>query len=463
MTSQAEWMRLYAACRTESEKCSQRAKQSIAGGVGHDLRYFEPMPMCIARARGSRKWDVDGNEYIDFLMGNGALLLGHADPEVADAIIRSISNGTHFGNDHPLQIEWAEWITKMVPSAERVRFVNSGTEASALALRLARAHTGRAKILRFEGHFHGWHDDVVHGFHPPFDADGSRGVPPNVRDNLVLIPDNDLNRVSDVLNSDRQIAAVILEATGASWGRVPLDPEFLQGLRALTTQHNVVLIFDEVVSGFRYSPGGIQQLTGVVPDMTCLAKIVAGGMPGGVVAGSKQLMRAFDYTGDSQHDRHARVVHFGTFNASPPSAAAGITALRRIATGEPIHQANHFAGLLRTAWDAVLERLEVAGYVYGSSSIFHVYFETNRDRVAKAASRNDLLTCDPKRLKGMPPQLVTQYQRHLRYRGVDIMSSTGGLLSSAHTEQDVQESTVAFEGTIRALCDDGLLLRLGTT
>ena len=371
-----------------------------------------------------------------------------------------MADGSHFGNDHPLQIEWAEWITRLVPSAERVRFVNSGTEASALALRLARAYTGRSKILRFEGHFHGWHDDVVHGFHPPFEADGSLGVPPQVRDNLVLIPDGDLNRVADLLATDHEIAAAILEPTGASWGRVPIEVDFLRGLRELTARHGVALIFDEVVSGFRFSPGGVQQLTGVIPDLTCLAKIVAGGMPGGAVVGPAEIMTPFNMTGDPQRDRHARVVHFGTFNASPPSAAAGITVLRRVASGEPIQQANRMADQLRRSWDEVLERHGVAGYVYGVASTFHVYFETDHERLGQATTRRDLQTRDAKRLKGMPAALVTQYQRHLRHRGVDIMSSTGGVLSSTHTEEDIILATSAFEATVMALLEEGSLLTL---
>ena len=446
----------YSAKRPRSIEHFQRAKQVLAGGVGHDLRNFSPVPMYIARARGSRKWDVDGNEYIDFLLGNGGMLLGHADPETVEAIGRAVANGSHFGNDHPLQIEWAEWITKLVPCAERVRFVNSGTEASLLALRLSRAHTGRNKILRFEGHFHGWHDEVVHGFHPPFDAEGSCGVPPQVRENHVLIPDGDLNRVADVLKSDPGIAAVILEPTGASWGRVPIDVEFLRGLRELTARHGVVLIFDEVVSGFRFSPGGLQELTGVTPDLTCFAKIIAGGLPGGAIAGRAEIMKLFDITGDAHHDRFERVLHFGTFNASPPSAAAGITVLRRVSTGQPIEQANKMANLLRSAWDQVLGDHNVAGYVYGDASIFHVYFETNCERIAQAGSRNALQTRDAKLLKGMPGALITQYQRHLRLRGVDIMSGTGGLLSSAHTPEDIAEATAAFEATVVALMEEGL-------
>lgn len=438
----------------------QRALRVLAGGVGHDLRHFDPVPLYIARAKGGRKWDVDGNEYIDFLLGNGAMLLGHADPEICDAVCRAVHDGTHFGNDHPLHLEWAEWVCRLVPSCEKVRFVNSGTEATHLALRLARAFTRRGKILRFEGHFHGWHDEVVHGFQPPFDADGSRGTAPHARDNLVMIPDGDLNLLEHTLRQHPDIAAAILEPSGASWGRVPLTTGFLRGLRELTQRFGVVLIFDEVVSGFRFSPGGVQQLAGVTPDLTCLAKILAGGMPGGAVAGRAAIMDLFTQTGDLRHDRHERVAHQGTFNAAPPAAAAGVVALKRIASGGPIREADRLAESLRIAWDQVLERHGIAGYVYGESSTFHVYFETDPRRLVGKKSRRELHTAEAGRLKGMPGTLINQYQRHLRYRGVDIMSSTGGVLSSAHTEEDIATATTVFEETVVALRQDGLIQTL---
>ncbi|HVC96696.1 MAG TPA: aminotransferase class III-fold pyridoxal phosphate-dependent enzyme [Pirellulales bacterium] len=455
-----ELSRSYAAKRPKGRKFHERAGRVLAGGVGHDLRHFEPVPLYIARGSGGRKWDVDGHEYVDFLLGNAALLLGHADREVIDAVARAMADGSHFGNDHPLHIEWAEWVGRLVPAAERVRFVNSGSEATLLALRLARAFTGKTKILRFEGHFHGWHDDVVHGFQPPFDADGSLGVPGSVRANQVTIPDNDLERLDEALSSDGDIAAAILEPSGASWGRVPLAEGFLQCLRTLTARHDVLLIFDEVVSGFRFSPGGAQQLYGVTPDLACLAKVLAGGMPGGAVVGRADIMRLFDHTGDARHDRHGRVLHLGTFNASPPSAAAGIVALGRIAGGEPIERANRLATFLRAAFNDVLERLGVAGYAYGPASTFHVYFETDRDRVRRAGSRTGLQTTEARRLKGMPGELITQYQRRLRHHGVDLMSSTGGVLSSAHTEADLAHAAEAFEATVKALREERLVLDL---
>lgn len=450
----------YLSRRPRAVEHYERALRVLAGGVGHDLRHFSPVPLYIARARGGRKWDVDGNEYVDFLLGNGAMILGHADPEICEAVSRALRDGSHFGNDHPLHLEWAEWVCRLVPSAERVRFVNSGTEATHLALRLARARTRKANVLRFEGHFHGWHDEVVHGFQPPFDAEGSLGAAPHSRDNLVMIPDGDLALVEQALQQHRDIAATILEPSGASWGRVPMTTEFLRGLRDLTQRFGVVLIFDEVVTGFRFSPGGAQQLAGVMPDLTCLAKILAGGMPGGAVAGRADILSLFDQNGDPHHDRHERVVHQGTFNAAPPCAAAGIVALKRIGTGEPTREADRLAQLLRTAWDEVLERHNIAGYVYGPASTFHVYFETNPQRLAVKKTRQDLRTSDARLLKGMGATLIHAYQRHLRHRGVDVMSSTGGLLSCAHTEADIVTATAAFEETVLALRQEELIRSL---
>ena len=460
MTTDNELFESYAAQRPKATQYFERASKSMGGKVGHDLRHFSPVPLYIESGQGGRKWDVDGHQYIDFLMGNGALLMGHAPAIVIDAIARVMGNGTHFGNDHPLHIEWAEWVQKLVPCAERVRFVNSGTEATLLALRLASAFSGRHRILRFEGHFHGWHDSVIRGFQPPFDAEGSLGVPPDAKDHAVSIPDGDLDLVAETLEREKDIGAVILEPSGASWGRVGLEPTFLQGLRDLTEKKNVVLIFDEVVTGFRFSPGGAQGLHGITPDLCSLAKVLTGGTPGGAVAGRADIMALMDMSGDHQHDRFQRVWHLGTFNAAPICAAAGIAVLEQVATGQPIERANALAAKLRTDWEDILERHGIAGYVYGPCSTFHVYFETNSERVNGASTRQDLYTKDAKRLKGMPGDLVNEYQRHLRFYGVDNMSSTGGVLSSAHTEEDLSIANDVFEKTVVALRDLGFVLSM---
>ncbi len=460
MSSSSDFLQTYSEARRQSAALYARAVDALGGAVGHDVRHFEPVPMYVTRGQGGRKWDVDGNEYIDFLLGNGALLLGHSPPAVVEAIQRALADGTHFGNDHPLHVEWGETVKQLVPSADKVRFVNSGTEATLLALRLARAFTGRNKVLRFEGHFHGWHDGVVHGFQPPFDAGGSLGVPPEVWKSFVTAPANDIDRLDEILAEDGDIAAAIVEPSGASWGRIPTEPEFLHGLRALTAKRDVLLIFDEVVTGFRFARGGAEQYYGITPDLSCFAKILAGGMPGGAVTGREEIMSLFDFTGDAERDRHQRVVHLGTFNASPLSAAAGVACLKQVATGEPTQKADALAARLRGDFEEVLERHAIAGYVYGISSTFHVFFETDAAFAAAAGQREDLRTSDPRKLKGMPGELISSYQRHLRHNGVDNMSSTGGVVSSAHSDRDLEEATDAFEKTVLALAAEKLILRL---
>jgi len=403
---------------------------------------------------------VDGNEYVDFLMGNAALLLGHADPAVVAAIEQAVGDGTHFGNDHPRHIDWAELVCRLVPSAQRVRFVNSGTEATLLALRLARAFTSRQKVMRFAGHFHGWHDDVVHGFEMPFDRPVSLGVSGNEKRDMVTLPDSDHQAIQAELERG-EYAAVIVEVTGASWGRAPLPEGFLEFLREGTRAQGTILIFDEVIAGFRFSPGGVQELSGVTPDLTCLAKILAGGMPGGAVAGAADIMRLFDKTGDVEHDRYGRVVHFGTFNASPLSAAAGIATLEQLADGVPIKLANQNGATMRAELEGLLQKHDIAGFVYGDASLFHVYFETDPRRRADIGSAADVPTDDPSRLKGMPGVLVNRYQQLLRHAGIDLMSGTGGALGSCHTAEDIVHATSAFDSVFLALLEEGLIHQIG--
>ena len=450
-------MEEFANKRPQSGGLFARARASIAGGVGHDMRYSLPHPSYIQRASGAHMWDVDGNEIIDYGMGNGALLLGHAPPEVIEAIRDVVGYGFHFGNDHPLQVEWAELIQELVPSAERVRFVNSGTEGAMLALRLARAFTGRDKILRFEGHFSGWHDDVGKGASPPFDAPVSAGIPASRLETLVVVP-ADLNVVEERLRHNADIAAVMLEPSGGSWGTVPLSVEFNRDLRRITERYGVPLIYDEVITGFRYSSGGYQKYADLLPDLTVMGKIVAGGMPGGVVAGRADIMQLFDFTGDPHHDRYERVQHFGTFNASPLSAAAGVATLKKVRTGEPQAHANRMAAMLRAGMEEIMEELRAAGYVYGDASTFHVYMEAPSG--SGVFERSALHTEDAATLKGIPKHVVTAFQKNLQIRGVDVMSYTGGLTSAAHTEEDIHQTQEAFGGAINALLEGQLVARL---
>jgi len=436
--------------RPRARALFERARAAVAGGVGHDLRYNDVAPTYITHARGSHKWDVDGNEYIDYGMGNGALLLGHAHPAVLEAVQRVVPNGLHFGNDHPEMVDWAELILTRLPAAERVRFTNSGSESAVLALRLARAYSGKEKVLRLEGHFSGWHDAVAKGAAPPFDSAVSLGIPRATLDTIVVVPAN-LEAIDAALASDVEIGSVMLEPSGASWGTVPLTAQFNRDLRELTRRRGVLLIYDEVITGFRYSAGGYQQMAGVQPDLTVLGKIVTGGLPGAALAGRADIMSLFEYTGDSRHDRYARVAHQGTFNANPLTVAAGIATLR-LADGGAQARADALAAQLREGMNTVLKRRNVSGSVYGDSSVWHFFVHP-----FGAAPDGEHRPTDAATLKSIPPSVVTAFQRNLQIRGVDVLSYTGGVTSAAHTEEDIERTIVAFDQTIEAMVDDKLI------
>src|SRR5947209_20068435 len=207
---------------SNSRKLYQQAKEVFPGGVTHDLRYLEPFPVYVERAEGGRKWDVDGHELIDYWAGHGALLLGHCPPEVVEAVRQQAGRSTHPGACHELELEWGQWVQRLVPSAERLRFVSSGTEATLMALRLARICTGRRRVLKFAGHFHGWHDFLIPANEGPADATPPPGIPAAWARDTVVVPPNDLGAVERALDSDPEVGCVILEPTGGHWGAVPV-------------------------------------------------------------------------------------------------------------------------------------------------------------------------------------------------------------------------------------------------
>ena len=440
-----------------SAELAARARTVLPGGVTHDNRYMPDGPIYIDRTQGSRKWDVDGHEYIDYWMGHGALLLGHNPPAVVEAVLRQMPRGTHYGGSTELEVRWAELITQLVPSAERVRFTSSGTEAGMMAVRLARAYTGNSKLLKFEGHFHGWSDPMTAGFHAPFDVPSSVGVPRAVIDTVIVAPNNDLAAVEQILAGDDDIAAAILEPTGASYGTIPVADGYLAGLRELTARHGVLLIFDEVITGFRYAPGGIQQVTGVTPDLTMLAKIVAGGLPGGAVVGRADILAPLEFHGDAHRDRFGRIHHPGTFNANPLSAAAGIAMLEIVARGEAHPYINQYGERLAVAMNTALREAGVeTGCVYGNGSIFHVLLAPGaqadgRGRLAPGSA--DVLTLRA----GTPGPIRHALHAEMLRRGVDLMSGQHGVCSTAHTQADFDQTVQAFYEAAQALRARGLV------
>lgn len=437
-----------------SARLYAEALEVFPGGVTHDSRYMTPFPLYVSRAQGSRKWDVDGNEYIDFVMGHGALLLGHSHPAIVEAVTQQVARGTHPGACTELELEWGKLVKKLVPSAERVKFTSSGTEASLMAMRLARAYTGKEKIAKFIGHFHGWHDYTQIGERPPFDIPSSAGVPKALVDTVVPLDPRDEAAVEAMLESDQDIAGIILEPSGASWGSVPLRPGFLQWLREVTLRTGVVLIFDEVITGFRYAPGGAQQYFGVTPDLTVMAKILAGGLPGGAVAGKANIMEHLAFKeGDAHWNRYRKIAHPGTFNANPLSAAAGVAALQIVGTGEPQKKASELGDALRREMNAVIDRRGVSGCVYGEVSMFHIYLGS----CPKMGSCDrSLCTNDPTALKAARSGPKAEaLRRYMLVHGADIQGA-GGMLSSVHTTEDVARAAEVFDRTLGDLARSGL-------
>src|SRR5215218_3030882 len=229
-----------------ARELNRAAREVLPGGIVHDSRRMKPYGIYGERALGSRKWDVDGNEYVDYYGGHGSLLLGHQHPMVLAAIEKQVRKGMHLAAAHELEVEWARLIVEMVPSAERVRFTSSGTEATQLAMRLARAHTGKRRVVRFATHFHGWHDQVAGGVHDHFDGSANAGVLSEVAENTTLVAPNDVAAVEKIIAARKDVAAVILEPLGSSSGIVPTPPEVLGALREITKKHGALLIFDEV-------------------------------------------------------------------------------------------------------------------------------------------------------------------------------------------------------------------------
>jgi glutamate-1-semialdehyde 2,1-aminomutase len=416
-----------------------------SGGAGHDGYIADPFPIVIARGQGPRKWDVDGNEYIDFGMGSASLLLGHAHPDVVQALTQAAPYGSHYGAPVETVLEWGERVHSLIPCAEKIRFVGSGAEATMLAMRIARAYTGKDKVIRWESHYHGWHDYVMPGNLPPFDVPASIGIPKGALESVIVLPP-DLEALERTLANDKEIAGVITEASGASYGTVPLKPGFLEGVRKLTRQYGVVMILDEVITGFRWSPGGAQQRYGLDTDLCTMAKILTGGLPGGAVAGKEEFMQVLAQTGDSHRDRYQRVYHGGTFNANPYAAATGNAALRIVATGEMQEQADRMAERLCRGLREIVDRYEVAACVYGESSTFHLYF-----------GGRSIEGMDASALKNQPVETQRAFRQALQVRGVDLMSRTSGVLSGTHTEADIDQALAAFDGAIKAMMDEGLV------
>ena len=436
-----------------SAQAYREAEAVLPGGVAHDVRYMRPHPIYVDHAGGARKTDIDGHVYVDYQGGHGALILGHSHPEVMARVAEQLGRGSHYGANHRMETRWAELIIELVPSAEMVRFTSSGTEATLMAFRIARAATGRSKLLRLKGHFHGWHDHVAFGVGNHFDGTPTPGVLQGVVDEVVLVTPNDVEGLrAAIAEHGPSIAAAILEPTGSNYGQIPIDPAFVQVMREETERAGIVLIFDEVVTGFRVALGGAQAVYGITPDLTTLAKIVAGGLPGGCVAGRADLLGLLDPQVAAMRGVE-KIGHQGTYNANPVSAAAGIATLEILRDTDALARTHAYAAQLRDGARQVLVEEGVPWGAYGTFTGLHLF--TNPHGLDL-----DPATFDPMALgfaglkvpRDVP--VSTKLRIAMRNHGVDLSAWPGGPCSAAHDGADLEQTVSALRASIRDLREE---------
>lgn len=441
--------KLFAERFPKSAEHYSRAKTLFPSGVTHDSRYLKPFPVYANEAAGSRKTSVEGHEIIDYWMGHGAMLLGHSHPAVVEAVQKQAAVSTHPGACHELELAWGERVQQLVPSAERIRFTNSGTEATLMALRVARLITGKTKVIKFAGHFHGWHDNLIPGAAPPHDEGyATPGVTDGVFNDIVFVPPNDLVAAEAAID-EHNPACLLHEGNGSRWGTVPARSEFLNGLSELTQRKNVIFILDEVITGFRVHPNSFQGHCGIVPDMTAFAKVLAGGLPGGCLAGRADLMEALAF--DNSYGQ--KMKHPGTYNANPLSAAAGVAALDLVATGEPSRKSNESAAALRLELNRVFAEKSSKLVAYGDFSAIKIHpeFEGTHPTTDDAIPFDSNWRVLDRKFDG---PLGHAFRCALLLGGVDWFG-WGGSTSLAHTDADINQTNEAFASAIDLLREDG--------
>lgn len=363
----------------KSQQLFRRAQNVLPGGNTRTGVYVAPFPIYTDHGAGVFVTDVDGNKRLDFVNNATALILGHANPVVAQALSERVVNGTAFFGPTALEIEWAELLRKRVPSMEQIRFCSSGTEAVMNALRVARAFTKRGKIAKFEGAYHGIDDPALISYVPPVtDALGaedaphsvisSAGLAPHTAEGVVVLPFNNLEACERLIDLHKQeLAAVIIDPLSTAAGLALPDRTFLEGLRAVTERHGILLIFDEIVS-FRMTSGGTQQAYGITPDLTCLAKVIAGGTPGGAFGGRADVMALYDPTTGG-----AAIPQSGTYNGNPLVAVAGLTTLQTM-TPEAYEHVDSLAQYITKGLEGVFRDAGVVATVVVAGSLFRIYF-----------------------------------------------------------------------------------------
>lgn len=417
---------------SKSANLLERAQKVLAGGVSSEFRkYNYPHALFYSRGEGSRVYDVDGNEYLDFALSQGPLILGHSHPTVLQAIDEYSEKGQLFAGQHIKELELAEKINNLIPSADLLRFCLSGSDAIQTAFRVARAKTGKNKFLRFEGHYHGWLDNVAWGLSVPSDKDlgprdkpnvfpWTKGLPKNSRDEFKILPWNDLELVEKTLaQNHREIAAIITEPIMCNNGCILPEPGFLEGLRSLSDQYDVALIFDEVITGFRISLRGAQSYFGVTPDLAVFAKAMANGYPISAVVGKQEWMKVIE---------ESKVIHAGTMNSGNASVAAALATINILEKEQPHDKLFQYGKSLMEGIQSAARETGHNLLVTGPGPMFSTTF-TERTAVKEY---RDTLSSDQDKLKN--------FVAAMHEEGIRIIGRGLWYISIAHTHDDIDQA-----------------------
>ena len=426
-TSRAEAeIQQFVASTPKSKSLQDEAAQYLPGGSSRGTAYFAPYPTFVDHAKGHYVYDVDGNSYLDFMINATTHIMGHAHPDIVAALQEQAERGNSFSGPTEAQVRLAKNLCERVPSLDTVRFTNSGTEGTMMAIRGARAFTGKHKIAKFEGGYHGSHEYVSVSVRPAAEDLGPDattpvpehpGQPPSIAEDVITLPYNDLETSERIIREHGdELACVIMEVVSSSFGYLEGDGDFLRGMRAVTEELGIVLIFDEVQS-FRVSPGGAQEMFGVIPDMTTFGKIIGGGMPVGAWGGRRDIMALFDPS------EGAPLAHAGTFNANPMTMVAGEVVMNHL-TPDVYERMNALGETLRAKLRAVFDELEVPAQVTGVASLFGIHF-TDKEIVDYRSA----LSGDGDMTKALFTGLLNE--------GILIQTGGAGALNTLTTDEEV--------------------------
>ncbi len=422
-----------------NRKVIQEALEVLPGGVNSPVRAFKAVggePIALVKGRGCKVWDADGNEYIDFLASWGPLILGHAHPKVVKAVSEEVRKGLSFGLTNPHEVRLAHLVVEMVPTVEKVRFVSSGTEATMSAVRLARGYTGRKLVVKFDGCYHGHYDSLLVSAGSgvaTFGIPGTPGIPEEIAKLTLVVPYNDEGAVKEVFDKyGEDIACVIVEPVAGNMGVVPPKKGFLKFLRDITREKGALLIFDEVITGFRLSKGGAQELYGVEPDITCLGKVLGGGMPVGAYGGSREIM--------SKVAPEGPIYQAGTLSGNPVAMVAGVETLKELRDKEPYEELDSKMRTLEEGVSGLLKEKGIPHRINRVGSMMTVFFTESEVVDFESAKSSDT-------------ELFGRFFRSLLNNGVLIPPSQfeAWFVSTAHEEDHIQEALERIEKALGEL------------